>query len=67
MTDFTSSAIHSRPANRKSGIMGYVDLYHQRRALAKLDNARLADLGLSRQEADVEAGRAFWDAPQHWK
>jgi uncharacterized protein YjiS (DUF1127 family) len=47
--------------------MGYIDLYRQRRALAGLDDARLADLGLSRDEAETEANRPIWDAPVHWK
>ena len=67
MTDFTSSAACSRPAHRKTGLMGYIDLYRQRRALAGLDDARLADLGLSRDEAETEANRPIWDAPVHWK
>nr|WP_246030375.1 DUF1127 domain-containing protein [Litoreibacter halocynthiae] len=47
--------------------MGYVDLYRQRRALAALDDSRLADIGLSRREADAEARRPVWDAPAYWK
>jgi len=67
MTYFTSAAAHPRPAHRNFAIMRYIDLYRQRRALAALDTARLTDIGLSRQDAEVEAGRAFWDAPVHWK
>ncbi|MEM7471569.1 MAG: DUF1127 domain-containing protein [Pseudomonadota bacterium] len=46
--------------------MRYVDLYRQRRALAAMDKAQLMDLGLTREEADIEAARPVWDAPQHW-
>ena len=67
MTDFTTSATLSRPARRKIGLMGYIDLYRQRRALAALDETRLADLGLSRHEAEAEANRPVWDAPAYWK
>ena len=67
MTDFTCTAAHARPAQRKTGLMGYVDLYRQRRALAALDDNRLADIGLSRREADAEASRPVWDAPTYWK
>lgn len=42
-------------------------LFAQRQALARLDDARLADLGLSRAEAEAEAARAPWDAPRHWR
>ena len=31
-----------------------------RRKLAMLDETRLADLGLTRAEAEIEAGRPFW-------
>ena len=67
MTDFTSSSALARPAPRKIGLMGYIDLYRQRRALAALDETRLADLGLGRQEAEAEAKRPVWDAPTYWK
>ena len=67
MTDFTCSAALPRPVHRKTGLMGYINLYRQRRALAALDDTRLADLGLSRRDAEVEASRPVWDAPAHWK
>lgn len=35
----------------------------QRRALYALDDAALADLGLSRSDAEAEARRPFWDLP----
>jgi uncharacterized protein YjiS (DUF1127 family) len=38
----------------------------QRRALAALDDHMLADIGLSRSEAEAEAGLPLWDAPRHW-
>ena len=67
MTDFTCSPALSRPAHQKIGLMGYVDLYRQRRALAALDDTRLADIGISRHEAEAEASRPIWDAPDYWK
>ncbi|MEP3347930.1 MAG: DUF1127 domain-containing protein [Litoreibacter sp.] len=67
MTDFASSIACSRPSTPRTGLMGYIDLYRQRRALAALDDTRLADLGLTRHEAQVEANRPVWDAPVHWK
>lgn len=39
----------------------------QRRQLAALDDERLADLGLSADQARTEAARPFWDAPRHWR
>ena len=53
-----------RPERR--GILAYLDLYKQRRALAKLDQSRLNDIGVSRIDAEAEAKRPLWDAPSHW-
>lgn len=41
--------------------------YRQRRALARLDDAALFDLGLTRSEADQEANRPIWDVPAIWR
>lgn len=41
-------------------------LMRQRRALSKLDDAVLSDIGISRNAADSEARRPFWDAPDSW-
>jgi uncharacterized protein YjiS (DUF1127 family) len=38
----------------------------QRLALRNLDDTRLDDLGLTREQARREAGRPFWDVPRHW-
>jgi uncharacterized protein YjiS (DUF1127 family) len=40
-----------------------LDVYRQRRALLRLDEAALADLGITRGEALREATRPFWDLP----
>lgn len=53
-------------ARRAFGILDMLSLLRQRRALAQLDDARLADIGLTREEADSEANRAIWDVPVHW-
>lgn len=66
MTDLTAAHV-SRPMRRRTGgLLGYLDLYRQRRALAALDDTQLLDLGLTREEALSEANRAIWDAPHHW-
>lgn len=67
MTDLTAAHVSHRPRTRYTGVFGYLDLYRQRRALAKMDNAQLVDLGLSRAEAQAEAARPLWDAPNHWQ
>lgn len=40
--------------------------YRQRRALARLDDNALFDLGISRQDAAAEAKRPLWDVPNAW-
>jgi uncharacterized protein YjiS (DUF1127 family) len=40
------------------------ELSQQRAALARLDDATLRDLGISRAQALYEAGRPFWDDPK---
>ena len=40
--------------------------WRQRRALQTLDPALLEDIGISREAAEAEAARPFWDVPAHW-
>lgn len=60
------------PARRPQGrgilptLIAMLSLHRERRALARLDDAALVDLGLSRAEAEIEAARPIWDAPVHW-
>ncbi len=42
-------------------------LYKQRNALAKLDDALLRDIGVTREQANSEALRPVWDGPNHWR
>ena len=39
----------------------------QRHALRGMDAARLADIGLTPRQADIEANRPFWDVPRSWR
>lgn len=57
----------ARPqSRRRTPLSDMLSLYRQRRHLARLDNRALADLGLTRDEAQAEARRPIWDVPQHW-
>ncbi|MEV8466557.1 DUF1127 domain-containing protein [Fluviibacterium sp. DFM31] len=40
--------------------------HRQRRALQQLDDRMLADVGITRAQAEKEADRLIWDAPAHW-
>ena len=43
------------------------DNWRQRQALKRLDADALKDIGLTRRDADTEARRNFWDAPEQWR
>jgi uncharacterized protein YjiS (DUF1127 family) len=42
-------------------------LHHSRRGLGRLDDHLLADIGLTREEAERETSRPVWDVPLHWR
>lgn len=44
-----------------------LELSRQRRALARLDARALDDIGVSRSQAEAEARRPPWDAPDSWR
>lgn len=66
MTFFTDHLAALPGARRRHSFADLLDLARQRRALARLDDARLDDLGLTRQEALREARRPLWHRPAHW-
>jgi uncharacterized protein YjiS (DUF1127 family) len=64
------SAPHSACAPRRPlrlSLFTRLQIWKQRRDLAKLDDRALEDIGLSRAEAEREAKRPLWDAPRHWQ
>lgn len=68
MTIFTAAATSTQaPRATHSGIVHLFNVWRQRQALRKLDNAALTDIGLSRAEANTESRRSFWDAPSTWR
>ncbi len=58
-----------KPRRRFSltSIRDLLSLRRQRCRLAKLDDRALADIGITREQAETEASRPIWDAPQFWQ
>ena len=67
MTFSLSRASHQTCTARSTAnqitILTYIDVWTQRRALARLDVNALKDLGISPADAAKEAARPFWDLP----
>lgn len=59
----------ARPA--RSGLMqrmlAAIAIRRSRARLLDLDDRILRDIGVSRHDAEAEARRPLWDAPDHWK
>ena len=55
------------PARLLSWVLAADAQARSRRALARIDDHILRDIGLTRQEADAEAARPGWDSPLHWR
>ena len=65
----THTLIHTRPLPRRSrfSLSDFLTLARQRRALARMDDAQLRDIGVTQADAQAEAMRPVWDVPTHWK
>ncbi|MDK3018138.1 DUF1127 domain-containing protein [Pseudodonghicola flavimaris] len=62
----SSRSRRSRPA-LIARLAHMISVHRQRRALIKLDDRALEDIGISRSQARAEASRPFWDAPESWR
>lgn len=60
----TAHAVPARPLVQR--LLASLYLLRSRRALARLSPTQLDDIGLTKAQAETEAKRPFWDAPQHW-
>jgi uncharacterized protein YjiS (DUF1127 family) len=56
-----------RPVRFLRHVLHMVAVTQSRRALGRLDERLLRDIGLTRHEAEIEAARAPWDPPVHWR
>lgn len=55
------------PARARFSLLKLYDVWQSRRALARLDASRLADVGLSAKAAHREAQKPIWDVPDNWR
>ena len=55
------------PARPRLSLTTLLDVWRSRRALAKLDSARLEDIGLTRARAAEETSKPIWDVPATWR
>ncbi len=67
MISLSQTRARSTAYRGRFSFWAYLALYRQRKALAALEADQLRDLGLTREMAQKEANRPFWDAPDHWK
>lgn len=74
MTTSTPTVCNTTPLVRGKGLRPFLRallnapaLARQRRMLAELDEARLSDIGLTPEQARIEAERPFWDGPTYWR
>ncbi|WP_170783974.1 DUF1127 domain-containing protein [Ruegeria lacuscaerulensis] len=67
----TQIALTSRcKPHRRFSILTLLDalsLLRQRHKLARLDDRALKDIGITREQAEAEADRPIWDAPDFWQ
>ena len=68
MTMFTANHMPIRTHRLPRLGLGHpFTVWKQRQALRALDANALKDIGLTRVEANAEADRSFWDAPESWR
>lgn len=57
---------HFPTTRRRAGLLDFFSLMRQRRALARLEDHMLRDIGITREHAQAETRRPVWDAPENW-
>ena len=68
MTLIATLGRHTGLSSVKTPSFGQMaSLRRQRKALARLDDMSLRDMGLTRAQAETEARRAAWDVPANWR
>ena len=67
LTATSTTRCYKQSRARLPALSALLGLYRQRRKLADLDPKRLADIGVTPAQAEVEAKRPVWDVPGHWR
>ncbi len=68
MTLIATLGRHAGLSSAKTPSLGQMAaLRRQRKALARLDDMSLRDMGLTRSQAKTEALRPVWDVPASWR
>ncbi|WP_371226832.1 DUF1127 domain-containing protein [Roseovarius sp. 2305UL8-3] len=62
----THSASCRGSAPRRFSLMTLFSIARERRALSQLNADQLRDIGVSAHNAEAEARRPIWDAPDMW-
>lgn len=60
-------AAPGRRAGLFTRLLAMLTLHRHRRALSRLDDRLLDDIGLSQHQARAEQERPFWDVPPNWR
>ena len=63
----TAPARRPRAAGLAARFVAAMAVRRSRSALADLPDYILADVGLTRAEAEAEARRPFWEVPARWR
>ena len=63
----SDSTIYRRSVRHRLGLRRVLALWRSRRQLQRLEDHALADIGLTREQAEAEARRAIWDVPANWR
>ncbi|MFT4620209.1 MAG: hypothetical protein ACI95S_002486 [Dinoroseobacter sp.] len=66
MSSSRTLSIGFTPARRSISLISLYSLWRSRRALALVETARLADMGLTVDQARAESLRSVWDVPTNW-
>lgn len=67
MIQTVSSALRFSHSGQSNSLFSLISLWKSRRALTRMDEYMLRDIGLTPDDALVESQRGFWDVPCNWR